>query len=43
MGIENYQGNVLWLTISGGKLVNKKKEISANAYTGFLKKIELSN
>ena len=41
MGIENYQGNVLWLTISGGKLVNKKKEISANAYTGFLKKIEL--
>ena len=36
--IEN--NNYLFLNVSCGSLVNKKKEISAHAYTGQLLKIE---
>jgi len=41
MGMENYSGNTLWLSVSCGKLTNKKKDIHCNAYTGTINKIEV--
>ncbi|HQW95598.1 MAG TPA: hypothetical protein PLU58_07340 [Saprospiraceae bacterium] len=43
MGFESTGANILFLNVSCGKLVNKKKEISEQAYTGVLIDITQEN